>query len=318
MSFKDIVEKIKETKSLALVAHASPDGDAVGSTLALALALRSLGKTVTILSKEVSPNHLSYLPLYEEYGTVSSLWEETQVLVCLDCGNQARLSMEREGFAEIFKINMDHHVSNENYGDLNYVDSTSASTAEIIFEVIMALDVKLDEDMAKCLYTGIVSDTGSFQYPSTTAKTLNITAHLLETGLNFSSIQRALFATTPFKRVKLLGRALMTLESYLEGFVSTMYLEGEDFNILAISDRDSGNIVNYGLEPLECDVSILFKEADGALRVSVRTKAQIDASALCGKFGGGGHVRAAGCNMEGIALKEAKQAFLDEIERMRA
>ncbi len=318
MSFKEIVQKIKETKSLAVVAHASPDGDAVGSTLAMALALRSLGKTVTILSKEVPPNHLSYLPLYEEYGTVSSLCEETQVLLCLDCGNKDRLSMEREGFEEIFKINLDHHVSNESYGDLNYVDSTSASTAEIVFEVMIALEVSINEDMAKCLYTGIVSDTGSFQYPSTTAKTLNIAAHLLETGLDFSSIQRALFATTPFKRVKLLGRALMTMESYLDGFVSTMYLEGEDFKTLAISDRDSGNIVNYGLEPLECDVSILFKEADGALRVSVRTKEQIDASALCGKFGGGGHVRAAGCNMEGINLADAKKAFIDEIERMRA
>ncbi len=318
MSFEEIVKKIKETNSFALVAHASPDGDAVGSTLAMALSLRSLGKKVTILSKEFTPNYLSYLPLQEEYGTVSSLCEEIQVLICLDCGNKDRLSMEREGFEEIFKINMDHHVSNENYGDLNYVDSLSASTAEIVFEVITALGVNLDEDMAKCLYTGIVSDTGSFQYPSTTAKTLNIAAHLLETGFNFSAIQRALFSTTPFKRVKLLGRALMTLENHLDGFVSTMYLESEDFNILALSDRDSGNIVNYGLEPLECDVSIMFKEADGALRVSVRTKEYIDASKLCGKFGGGGHVRAAGCNMEGITLADAKKVFLEEIERMRA
>lgn len=318
MRLQEIVEKIKETKSLALVAHASPDGDAVGSTLAMALALQSLGKTVTIVSKEAAPNHLSYLPLYEEYGTVSSLCEENQVLICLDCGNKARLSMEREGFEDIFKINIDHHVSNEHYGDLNYVDSTSASTAEIVYELMMALQVTLDKDMAKCLYTGIVSDTGSFQYPSTTAKTLTIAAKIIETGLDFSSIQRALFGTTPFKRVKLLGRGLMTLESHLDGFVSTMYLEAEDFNSLALADRDSGNIVNYGLEPMECDVSILFKEADGALRVSVRTKEQIDASALCGKFGGGGHVRAAGCNMEGICLSEAKKLFLEEIERMRA
>ncbi len=318
MNLKEIVKKINETKSFAVVAHASPDGDAVGSTLAMALGLRSLGKKVTILSKEAPPEHLSYLSLYEEYGTVSSLLEENQVLLCLDCGNKDRLSMERDGFDDIFKINIDHHVSNENYGDLNYVDIASASTAEIIFEVLEALNVDLDVEMAKCLYTGIISDTGSFQFPSTTSKTLLIASKILETGLDFSAIQRKLFSTTPFKRVKLLGKGLMTLESHLDGFVSTMYLEAEDFNTLSISDRDSGNIVNYGLEPEECDVSILFKEAEGALRVSVRTKEKIDASALCGIFGGGGHIRAAGCNMVGMSLPDATKAFLDEIERMRA
>lgn len=318
MKFEDIVLKILQTEKMALVTHASPDGDAVGSTMSLALALRSIGKDVEILSKEPAPLNLSFLALYDEYGALSVLTEDRALLIALDCGNKDRLSMERDGFEEIDKINIDHHVSNEMYGMLNHVDIKSASTAEIVFELIKALKIQMDVSMAECLYTGIVSDTGSFRFPSTTAKTLRITAELLETGLDFSRIQRILFGTSEFKRIKLLGRALMTMESHLDGFVSTMNLVASDFNTLSISDRDSGDIVNYGLEPPEADVSVLFKEAEGFFRVSVRTKSVIDASALCGKFEGGGHIRAAGCNIKADSLEEAKRAVLDEIERMRA
>lgn len=318
MKFEDIIKKIIQTEKMALVTHASPDGDAVGSTMSLALALRSIGKDVEILSKEPAPQNLSYLALYDEYGALSVLKEDRALLIALDCGNKDRLSMERDGFDEIDKINIDHHISNEMYGMLNYVDTKSASTAEIIFELIEALKIQMDVAMAECLYTGIVSDTGSFRFPSTTANTLRITAKLLETGFDFSSIQRILFGTSEFKRIKLLGRALMTLESHMDGFVSTMNLVAEDFNTLSISDRDSGDIVNYGLEPPEADVSVLFKEAEGFFRVSVRTKSAIDATVLCGKFDGGGHVRAAGCNIKSDSLEEAKRAILDEIERMRA
>ena len=318
MSLKKIAEKIMQTERIAVVTHASPDGDAVGSTLGIVLALRALGKDVLVLSKEPAPLNLSFLPLFEEYGLEATLRADRELLLALDCGNKERLSMERDGFDEIFKINIDHHVSNEMYGELNYVDSGSASTAEIIFELMEALGVRPDQSMAQCLYTGIVSDTGSFRFPSTTAKTLRITAELLETGVDFSAIQRVLFGTSEFKRIKLLGRALMTLESHMDGFVSMMNLEANDFNTLSISDRDSGDIVNYGLEPPEADVSVLLKEAEGFFRVSVRTKLKIDASSLCGKFDGGGHVRAAGCNIRAASLEEAKRLILEEIERMRS
>ncbi|WP_312650125.1 bifunctional oligoribonuclease/PAP phosphatase NrnA [Proteiniclasticum sp.] len=318
MKFEDIVPKIMQTEKMALVTHASPDGDAVGSTMSLALALRSIGKDVEILSKEPAPLNLSYLALYDEYGTLQVLTEDRELLIALDCGNKDRLSMERDGFEQIDKINIDHHISNEMYGMLNHVDTKSASTAEIVFELIKALKIQMDVSMAECLYTGIVSDTGSFRFPSTTAKTLRITAEILETGIDFSRIQRILFGSSEFKRIKLLGRALMTMESHQDGFVSTMNLVASDFNTLSISDRDSGDIVNYGLEPPEADVSVLFKEAEGFFRVSVRTKSVIDASALCGKFEGGGHIRAAGCNIKADSLEEAKSAVLHEIERMRA
>lgn len=312
-----ILQKIRETDKIAVVTHASPDGDAVGSTLALTLALRSLGKDVMVLSKEPAPENLSYLSLFDEYGKTGKLLDDRNLLIALDCGNVERLSMERPGFLEIFKISIDHHVSNDMYGDLNEVDTTASSTAEIISGLISELGIKLTVEMAECLYTGIVADTGSFKYSSTTPNTLRVTARLLETGLDFSRIQRTLFNTSEFKRLKLLGKALMTLERDEDGFVSFMNLEAMDFNTLAISDRDSGDIVNYGLEPPEADVSILLKEAEGFFRVSVRTKDIIDASALCAKFGGGGHIRAAGCNLKANTLEEAKNMLLLEIERMR-
>lgn len=316
MGLQEIAKIIKDHEKIAVVTHASPDGDAVGSTLGLTLGLRSIGKEVEVLSKEPGPEILSYLPLYGEFGQKSTISDNRSLLICLDCGNKDRLSMEREGFAEILKINLDHHVSNEMYGDENYVDSISASTAEIVFELLKELSVEISIPVSECLYTGIVMDTGSFRFPSTTAKTMMITSQLMETGLNFSKIQRLLFATSPYKQVKLLGRALMTLESYLDGKVSVMNLEANDFNSLSISDRDTGDIVNYGLEPIEAEVSILLKEAEGFFRASIRTKEYLDASALCAVFGGGGHVRAAGCNIDTPVLQEAKNRILAEIERM--
>jgi len=190
MMFEQIAEKIMKTDRIAIVTHASPDGDAVGSTMAIVLALRKLGKDVEILSKEPAPENLSYLPLFEEYGVSATLSGDRELLLALDCGNKDRLSMERDGFEEIYKINIDHHVSNEMYGKLNYVDTLSASTAEIIFELIEALGQSLDQSIAQCLYTGIVSDTGSFRFPSTTAKTLRITASLLETGFLQQLLQK--------------------------------------------------------------------------------------------------------------------------------
>jgi len=317
MDHMALLNKIKETDKIAVVTHASPDGDAVGSTLALTLALRSLGKDVMVLSKEPAPENLSYLTLYDEYGKIGKLPDDRNLLIALDCGNVERLSMERPGFQEIYKISIDHHVSNDMYGDLNEVNTSASSTAEIISGLIKELEIKLNVEMAECLYTGIVADTGSFKYSSTTPETHRVTASLLETGFDFSRIQRTLFNTSEFKRLKLLGKALMTLERDKEGFVSFMNIEALDFNTLSISDRDSGDIVNYGLEPPEADVSILLKEAEGFFRVSVRTKEIIDASALCAKFGGGGHVRAAGCNLKAKTLEEAKNMLLLEIERMR-
>lgn len=314
---KDIVQRIREAEHIAIVTHASPDGDAVGSSLALAQGVRGMGKKVTLISKEPVPENLLFLAMAEEYGARDGLNGSEDLLVCLDCGNVDRLSMEREGFPYIFKINIDHHVSNEYYGDLNWVERHASSTSELVHALLQGLEVPFTPSVAEALYTGIVADTGSFRFPSTTPRTHAIAGELIGTGFDFSALHRVLFSTRDVRRLKLMAKAVTSLETFQDGFVSVMYLTAEDFNALNIPDRDAGEIVNLGLEPKEADISILMKESEGLYRVSIRTKSSIDASALCAVFGGGGHLRAAGCNVKADSFGEVTQKLLTEIERMR-
>ena len=318
MDFKGIVKLIGEKKNIAIVTHVAPDGDAVGSTLALTEGLRALGKNAVVVSRDKAPDNLSFLSLYEEYaGTAPKVPEGTEVVIALDCGNKDRLSMDLDTMEGHPVVNIDHHLSNDFYGDLNYVDTKASAVGEIIFLLLRELGVEITAPIAESLYAAIVSDCGSFRFESTTGQTHAIAKELVETGIDFPTIHRNLFESRDFSRLKLLGKALDSLEEAMDGYVTFMYLHSEDFNSLSISDRDSGDIVNYGLESKTCEVSVLLKEAEGFFRVSLRTKTQLDARVICEAFEGGGHVRAAGCNIKAESVEEAKRLLLDVIGRMR-
>jgi len=317
MGLFEISRLISEKDNIAVVTHVAPDGDAVGCTLAMVLGLRSLGKKAIVISRDRAPDNLTFLKLYEEYtGTSPKIPKESGLLIALDCGNLDRLSLDLDSVGTVPVINIDHHLSNDMYGVENHVDTKASATAEIVYRLLKLMGVTITRDIAESLYAGIVADCGSFSFESTTGETHIIAKELLETGIDFSMIHRILFKTRDFARLKLMGKALQSLEERMDGFVTFMYLNAEDFNSLSISDRDSGDIVNYGLESKTCDVSVLLKEAEGFYRVSIRTKSLLDARAICETFGGGGHVRAAGGNIKAVDVEDAKRQILAIIERM--
>lgn len=315
MDMKKIAQRILSAKEVAIVAHTSPDGDAVGSVMALYLGLQSLGKTAHLVSKDEVPDFLSFLPLTQAFNEADGdVPASVDLIIALDCGNFDRLSLHGETVGRRPLVVIDHHSSNDKYGELNHVDIKASATGELVYDLLQALSVTIDLPMATCLYTAITTDCGSFRYESTTPKTLAIAADLMAKGVDFPNIARRVFDEKPLPRVKLLGMALNSLESYFDGRVNVMCLSETAFDQLGMVEKDTGDIVNYGLAPQEALVSLILKEQDDKIRVSIRTKSKVHAGDFASHFSGGGHARAAGCTLMTPSFKEAKDHLLRELE----
>ncbi len=312
-----IINKIKNSNKIGIAAHVSPDGDAVGSVISFAEGLRSLGKDVTILSKDQVPSDFDFLSLYEEYNQNLQFKDDLDILIAVDTANLDRLSVDLEKIKGIFLINIDHHISNDMYGDLNFVVGHAASASEIVYKFLRKLKVDISKDMADALYTGIASDSGSFRFPSTSPETHLIVSEILKTGIDFSKIHRDLFGTKSFYELKVLGIALSSMSSFNDGETNILSLSHDDMSLTDPINSDLGFIVNYGLMPKESEVAVLFKETSDGYKVSVRTKNYINASELCAEFGGGGHARAAGCFIKDHSLSDSKRMILEAIERIK-
>jgi len=312
--FEEIAEKIMKTDRIAIVTHASPDGDAVGSTMALVLALRKHGKDVEILSKEPAPENLSYLPLFEEYGASATLSGDRELLLALDCGNKDRLSMERDGFEEIYKINIDHHVSNDLYGDYNFVDTNSSAVGEIVYQVLQLLGLSITKEVATCLYTSLITDSGSFKYSSTTSVTHTIAGDLINAGIDFSTIHRLIFENAKFERVKLYGKVIESMELHHNGELCYMELTKKMLEDCGVEAQDTSDIIAIGTSVASAEVVALLKETDNGIKVSLRSKNKVDVQMVAGFFSGGGHTRAAGLSID-KSLADAKDIIINALEK---
>ncbi len=308
-------EIIRSSRKIGVACHTFPDGDALGSVHALILALRQLGKDCYILTKDKVLDSLDFLPLTEETNqSDAGIRPGTDLCIILDCGNFDRVSFDQKTLGRVPMMVLDHHKSNDKYGDFNHVDPSASATGEIIYDLLGLLSAEITKDIAIALYTAITTDTGSFRYECTTARTLEIAGELMKVGIPHQEIARRVFDEQPLNRIELMGRALSTLETFYNGRVNLMYLREKDFTELELPDKDTGNIVNYGLAPKEAEVSLLLKEHDEKIRVSVRTKRKVDAGAFAEVFMGGGHVRAAGLTLMTPSLREAKELLMRELE----
>lgn len=311
----EIADILRKKDNIAVACHTFPDGDALGSVVAMVMALRKMGKNCYILSKDQVMQQLVSLPLVDEVNSSpKEVKEGTELVLVLDCGNFDRVSFDQKTLKRVTLINVDHHKTNDAYGDYNYVDSKASATGEIVFDLIKLLGVEIDKDMAAAIYSAITTDTGSFRFESTTRRTHEIVGELIETGIKFQEISRELFESKSLERLKLTGRALMSLTPYLNGKVNIMILKENDFLDFNVQDRDTGDIINYGLMPQEAEVSMVLKEAEGKVRVSIRTKKKVDAGQFAEMFKGGGHKRAAGLTLDTPNFEEAKEILLKEIE----
>jgi len=315
-TFEEIGQVLRGNQCFAILSHVRPDGDALGSQLALALSLQQLGKDVRIWNEDGMLEKYSFLPRAELLTKPPSTAIDVDVAVALDTAIQNRLgtTLAAVGSAKIW-INIDHHRSNPGYGDLVIIDSSAPATGEIIFRLIKSQDLPFNHDIAENLFAAISTDTGSFQYPKTSARTFEIAAELVRAGdLDVGQISQQLYENYPRRRLELLRDLLRTMRFGEDGRVASFSLSLKTAAALAVLPEDNEGLIDHLRAIRGVIVAVFFEElADGKVRVSMRSKDEaVDVCAICQKFGGGGHTLAAGARIRG-SLAEVEEKVLEEI-----
>ena len=306
-----IKEKIENANSILILTHENPDGDAIGSSIGFMHGLKKLDKKVDVYIPELSRVY-DFLPGYEEVKTELTGNEEYDLCIALDSSDVERLGVGKEWFKKIGNtIVIDHHITNQNFGDANYVNAVASSTCQNIIVILAALEVAINKDMATCIYSGMLTDTGGFRY-NVQSETFEFAGMLLETGVDIAKIYRRLFDETTEARTRLLARALDRLEILENGKIAYTYITGKDFEELHNEDGDQENIVNYGRNIAGVEVSIFIREKDGRYKVSLRSNDFVDVSRIAAKYAGGGHIKAAGFELT-MSLEQAKDVVVKEI-----
>lgn len=317
MTMDSILEEIGKSNRLAITFHKSPDGDSIGSSLALFQGLKSIGKEVELLSMEEIPKDFRFLPCSSIIdGNNFEVKSGIECVVVLDCGDKKRINAKLKFEDRSYKIiNVDHHLTNEYYGDFNYVDTKAAAVSEIVYDILNRLGVNINEDMAKCLYTSLITDTGSFKYPSTTERTHLIAGSLINKGFDFSRIHRIIFDNKEFQKVKLSGIAIENMKLVNDRICVIKVTRKMMDDTVKDEDVDTHDIVNLGLQIGCVEVSVMLKESDEKIKVSLRSKETVDVRKIAEKFDGGGHIRAAGLEIQGRNIDEAADLIVDEIKK---
>jgi phosphoesterase RecJ-like protein len=292
----EILDKLINFNKIGITFHTSPDGDSLGSALGLFQILKKLNKDVYVLSKEKIPDSFKFLPYSCEIKKhICNVKEGTDCVIVLDCGNTERINASLDlNDRKYFLMNIDHHLSNEVYGDLNYIDIKASAVGEIVYSILDKIGVELDQDIAKCLYTSILTDTGSFKHSSTTKTTHDIAGKLINTGMNFTEIHRVIFDNKRLEKIKLYGRVIDTIHLECNSRVCFMEITKDMIEELGLEDEDSSDVIDFGTKVDTAEVTILIKEKEEGVKVSLRSKSVVDVRKIAEYFGGGGHIRAAG------------------------
>jgi phosphoesterase RecJ-like protein len=300
-----VVAALREHERFLVVSHENPDGDALGSMLGMALALRALGKDVVMyLGGEAPlPAEYGFLPL-DEVAREGPADMGERVLLAVDCANERRLGPDRSVLERAaLVIDVDHHHDNNRFGKLNLIVADASSTAEIVRDLIRELGVSLTPEMADALYVGLVTDTGRFQYANTSPKAFRLAAELVEAGADVHGIFQRVYETVQFAKLKLLARALERAQLYEGGAVVVSYLVRTDFDDVGAEEPYSEGIIDYLRQAEGAELVALIREPptdNGPThRISLRSsRDEVDVSAIAAKAGGGGHRQAAGFSSE--------------------
>lgn len=310
----DAVARVLASAERVLVTmHRSPDGDALGSSLGLALALQEAGKEAVVYSADGVPNALRFLPGAGQVVSKLAADARFDATVACDAGDLSRLgpdlpTPERRG---IF-VNLDHHATTPRFGDLNLLDVSAASVGVIVFRILGRMGLTLSADSAAALYVTLLTDTGSFRYSNTSPEALRVAADLVAAGAQPAPLASAVWESNTPERLKLLEKTLPTLELLFGGRVAAMTVTAKAVAEAGTSEETADGFVSYPRSIVGVDVAVLFREEKAEWRVSLRSRGRVDVAQIARGFGGGGHAAAAGCTLVGSA-EEVRQRLLAAI-----
>lgn len=314
-----IREEILPRQRFLLTSHARPDGDSIGSQVALAAALRALGKTVRMINRDAPPPAYLTLPGVDAIEVADRVDEEFDALIVLECSDLARPGVA--GLDKYFAINIDHHLGNTMYGAVNWFDESASACCEMVADVIDTLDVPWTEEIATALYLGVLTDTGSFHYGSITARTFELCRRVVECGVDAPHIARTVFDSSSLGKLKLVGALLGAMAIEADGRLAVLGFDDALLQRVGATIHDTDGVINLPFMAQAIRAVILVRaEAGGQVRVSLRSKGDLDVRAIAGEFGGGGHRNASGFSVQGDAaavraqLVVRLQAALDAVE----
>jgi len=313
MNLERAASFLQSHQTFYLAAHQSPDGDTLGSCLALRAALRSLGKEAVVVCPDRVPAYLGFLEGADRVIGADGIEPPKEAVVYVDCADHKRTGpLEQTLETAPYAFCIDHHGTNpRTTKDGDWVEEVGA-TGELILRLIRALSVPVTHGMAVALYTAIATDTGNFAYSNTTPESLRAAADLLAYGIDLPELNRVLFRSMPLKKAKLIAYALNEMELGANGRLNLVAIPQSVLDALGASKEDCEGLIDYLRDVDTVEAACVLKEADGAVRVSMRSKTTCDVAAIAKRFGGGGHVRAAGCTLD-LPLDEATRTMREAL-----
>lgn len=308
-SLREIASHIRKCRQILVTAHIMPDGDSIGSLLGLGLGLQAAGYHATMFSADGVPNRFRFLAGTEQVASGQLPAGDFDCVIALDCSDHLRLSPVWDQLKDKFVINIDHHPTNTLYGSMNHLDTSASATGELVYALLRELEISLNEAVAAAIYVAVSTDTGSFKFESTTARTHHIAAALLRAGVRPGRITPQLFDRRSRAAIFALRQALCSLTFSEDGKIAWFIITEEDMERAGAMDEDLDGVVNYAKNIEGVEAGLLFRQKkDGTVKVGLRSHT-IDVGKVAAALGGGGHARAAGCSVEADLQGAVKTVF---------
>jgi len=291
-----LIDKIKQANEIAIISHIHPDGDTLGSSTSMYNLVRRLDKSAYLLCEDTIPQNFSFLDGYNDYSTSCHL-DKVDLCFAMDTATISRLGKFQQLFLNSdININIDHHISNIGYGQINHIVPTAASTCQICFDLYKDEGITIDKSMGKSLYTGMSTDTGHFMHSNVTETTFLQAAEIVRIGVDIAQVSQALYKENSKKRTQLLAKAISSMQWFENDKICIITITQDDLELLGCEITHTEGIVNYALNIRGVQVGVLITESKpNVFKISLRAKPGFDVDAVARDFGGGGHILAAGC-----------------------
>jgi len=303
---QDVLRQIEQRDRFVLTSHARPDGDAIGSALACCQVLRAMGKQADVVLHDGVPRIYRALPFADQVMQSNRVAGDYEAAIILECDSIHRTRLE--GLEGRFLISIDHHVSGRPFANVNWIDPQAVATGEMVFRLAREAGTPFSPEIATCLYTALMTDTGSFMFQGTNEHTFALARELVLAGADPSHCARSIYFAHSVAKMRLLGEALRNLNT--EGHVGWTWVTQQQMELCEAKEEDCEGLVNYVLSIGEVEVAAFFRELpDGRFRVSLRSKGKLDVARVAERFGGGGHQCASGCSLDGPLAQAVRQVL---------